>query len=643
MKDDILTAVKEDPIPTNVAPIAPLPSRLSFCFSPRPTSQIVNPVAETTVESKSCITSSPGKATVPVFNETYMNQSQIISEIELPKVPKKDIISTSPEKKYSPTKALQSFLCDGSSSMNTGGVSLSTLAAVKRSPTVAPSIAGRMIAKGPAAIDIDTIDSEIINLSSHIQDNISTVKIESPSKRCLRISISCDNYLGEGKNVSISTRARKEDETSDNNSPYHSCKGSPLRWAAKADELASAAAGSGSNTMTSSLIVNPTMANILNSTEECRGNMSSSVTSPRIQGPLQKVTSHQRSCSTNHLDLIVDILGVPSDLLTQRDLNKRLFLLEDEKLINKKQKSGTKKTQRSKNMSITQSPNLKICGKSKSCEDEGPLIDTPPVVIRRRSTKRAEVEAKRRSVYLNECKGRSHEQQTCENCTDTAYKVNDLELNKEMFHVPASKSVISKENYEMDFAMGLTTDELEEDHENLIETLVKSKKNVGYHQSTHNECIPHVNIIEEHDEIKVTTEEDSGDTSDYFKSEDNEKLIRIKIPKRDRKFDSVRTLLEKARLKLLKLTGHQKNHRKIDEEMHPSVVKERLNKGDCQSGKDKGNWPDQHKESPYADSCSQSNPVTPSEVRRKCPKNRNRSFSPVRLVYLIFEVHSLML
>ena len=77
---------------------------------------------------------------------------------------------------------------------------LSTFAAVKRSPTVAPSIAGRMIAKGNA-IEIDSIDSEIVNISSHVHDNIASVKIESPSKRCLRISISCDNYLGDGKNI----------------------------------------------------------------------------------------------------------------------------------------------------------------------------------------------------------------------------------------------------------------------------------------------------------------------------------------------------------------------------------------------------------------------------------------------------------
>ena len=45
MKDDILTAVTEFNPPsnntvTNVAPIAPLPSRLSFCLSPQRQQQV---------------------------------------------------------------------------------------------------------------------------------------------------------------------------------------------------------------------------------------------------------------------------------------------------------------------------------------------------------------------------------------------------------------------------------------------------------------------------------------------------------------------------------------------------------------------------------------------------------------------------
>ena len=38
--------------------------------------------------------------------------------------------------------------------------------------------------------------------------------------------------------------------------------------------------------------------------------------------------TEQKSCSANQLDVIVDVLGVPSELLSQRDSNKRLFLLK---------------------------------------------------------------------------------------------------------------------------------------------------------------------------------------------------------------------------------------------------------------------------------------------------------------------------
>jgi len=53
---------------------------------------------------------------------------------------------------------------------------------------------------------------------------------------------------------------------------------------------------------------------------------------PQNQPPAASIIENQqRSCSANHLDAIVDILGVPSELLTQRDFNKRLFLLKDKK------------------------------------------------------------------------------------------------------------------------------------------------------------------------------------------------------------------------------------------------------------------------------------------------------------------------
>ena len=66
---------------------------------------------------------------------------------------------------------------------------------------------------------------------------------ESPIKqRRLRVSVSCDNYLSEAK-FGIARR-----DSIGSGSP-HSAKGSPLRWATKADELGTM--------MTTSMIASP--------------------------------------------------------------------------------------------------------------------------------------------------------------------------------------------------------------------------------------------------------------------------------------------------------------------------------------------------------------------------------------------------
>ena len=637
MKDDILTAVKEDPIPTNVAPIAPLPSRLSFCFSPKQTSQQGTPTNSNILDSPNFIYQSPGK--VSKSPDNCLNQSQITSDIVLPNVPKKEMLLLSPEnKRYSPTK-LQNFMCEGTCS---GGGALSTLAAVKRSPTVAPSVAGRMIAKGNA-IEIDSIDSEIVNISSHVNDSITSVKIESPSKRCLKISISCDNYLGDGKSViPLLNRGinKKEDEYSDsNNSPYNSCKGSPLRWAAKADEVI--AGSSGSNTMTSSLIANATISSVLNANEEQKEVMSTSVTSPRMQ--LQKMASPQRSCSDNHLDLIVDILGVPSELLTQRDLNRRLFLLEEGKDDKKNKRTNAKQNTKhrrntiltNKHISTSQTPKLRKCGKSKSCEEDASSVTTP---VPSRRKKRAEVEAKRRSVYLKECSGRSDALTACDKCVDTAHKVHDLELNKEMFHVPTSSDSMVLKDHENDSDVCSTADELGKSDENLIECQPNDAKQISVNSTK--ECRPKLPLMEEANDIKVVpiTEEDSGETIDYFKTEDNEKLIQIKSPKNvsSRKFDAVKNLLEKARQRLLKLTGPQKNFRKMEKNTNKESKKSKYNANEAISTTAHSNnktilsMSYQHQNNLTNNPGTQSSPVTPAEIRKKGPKIRNRSFSPVR-------------
>ena len=98
---------------------------------------------------------------------------------------------------------------------------------------------------------------------------------------------------------------------------YFVFQGSPLRWATKADEIG----------MTSSV------------TSACSPLRDEATQQPQPhsqhpQGGSQQNQQHhasiteQRSCSANQLDVIVDILGVPSELLSQRDSNKRLFLLK---------------------------------------------------------------------------------------------------------------------------------------------------------------------------------------------------------------------------------------------------------------------------------------------------------------------------
>ena len=133
--------------------------------------------------------------------------------------------------------------------------------------------------------------------------------------------------------------------------------------------------------------------------------------------------TEQRSCSANQLDVIVDILGVPSDLLNQRDSNKRLFLLKanDKKETvlrrNRPRRSGTCKV-RSGGLAAPHGgavglgsevgghkgqgsgggcrgprerpPPLQSGNKSKSCEDQ----ESQDLLM----------EVKRRSIYAKDCR-----------------------------------------------------------------------------------------------------------------------------------------------------------------------------------------------------------------------------------------------
>ena len=86
------------------------------------------------------------------------------------------------------------------SSTSGGGCNaMSAMVAVKRSPTVAPSVVPRLLAKSAAA---EIVTSEVGGvLASDAVGGLQFVGavMESPSKRKLRMSVSCDNYLGDGK------------------------------------------------------------------------------------------------------------------------------------------------------------------------------------------------------------------------------------------------------------------------------------------------------------------------------------------------------------------------------------------------------------------------------------------------------------
>lgn len=150
MKDDILTAVTDfGPKVPNVAPIAPLPSRLSFCLSPQRQQHLD-----------------------AILSETETNQ----------------VIKPVP------------------SEVN---VEVNCMAAVKRSPTVAPS-------------SVPRLKNDVIEAIAATVE-VTEVK-ESPSKRKLRMSVSCDNYLGDGK-FSLSRR-----DSVGSGSPHSSKVNSQLTW-----------------------------------------------------------------------------------------------------------------------------------------------------------------------------------------------------------------------------------------------------------------------------------------------------------------------------------------------------------------------------------------------------------------------------
>lgn len=130
-----------------------------------------------------------------------------------------------------------------------------------------------------------------------------------------------------------------------------------MRWAAKADEIG----------MTSS---------VTSACSPLRDEASGSNTGGQ--------SIEQRSCSANQLDVIVDILGVPSELLN----NKRLFLRKD-----KKENAVVLKRRPRRSKTMRNRPPLM---ESKSCETNDQETDLL-------------MEVKRRSIYAKECRYVSHD------------------------------------------------------------------------------------------------------------------------------------------------------------------------------------------------------------------------------------------
>ena len=86
------------------------------------------------------------------------------------------------------------------SSTSGGCNAMSAMVAVKRSPTVAPSVVPRLLAKSAAAAAAEMVTSEVGVLAGDGGGlQFVGAVMESPSKRKLRMSVSCDNYLGDGK------------------------------------------------------------------------------------------------------------------------------------------------------------------------------------------------------------------------------------------------------------------------------------------------------------------------------------------------------------------------------------------------------------------------------------------------------------
>ena len=329
------------------------------------------------------------------------------------------------------------------------------------------------------------------------------------------------------------------------------------------------------------------------------------------------------------MDAIVDILGVPSEVLSQRDFNKRLILMAEKSnhriLSQNWQQNPRRNTTTTGNKKVgsrkhcKKIPNLDNCGKSKSFED-GASSPLSPIKTRK------ELEAKRRSIYGHECKGRS-ETRTCSKCQTFANQVNDLELNREIFDIPTPPlTLVLKHEIEQPTKkkkhVTIDCEEESDDEDRQTEEQEEQLK-------TEEE----IEVIVETDEMFEETIPEiaiTNEDSDTLQVPEKEPIhIGAKSPKTRRRFDSVKNLLEKARQKLL-MTKHFWSH--------SSNESKREKKASCEEKEQLLNIPSLNvDQSCQGSSCidngnrsvTQSSPSTPAQLRKNNCR-RNRSFSPVR-------------
>ena len=120
-----------------------------------------------------------------------------------------------------------------------------------------------------------------------------------------------------------------------------------------------------------------------------------------------------------------------------------------------------KQSPKKRNLQDCSVPDLKSQSFDEHEEELENGADDQDVVLRVRNKSRSDMEAKRRSLYQKDCKGRSKALNSCQECKDVALEVKDIQLNEEIFHIP-SPPVQRKADAAEDAAVSITKHKNEE-------------------------------------------------------------------------------------------------------------------------------------------------------------------------------------